>query len=172
MQLIDTICMLVAEEMDAGGHQIAAWAFFAHLCLALAALLGPLVAVTTPPKVRGVKAPLKAKIAWTSSQFRSFYVASTFWHFVAQVVVVFLHFVISLQLTWLAVFLSELVSLAYHVWVGYRFRPTATLKQMTTQGPILLRFYLPAMFTQRDRRYAAVPRVEDTKEEDASTSKT
>jgi hypothetical protein len=168
VQLMDTICMLVAEEMDASGQNVAEWAFYLHIAFAPAAFVAPLIIATNPPKVHGVKLPWKVNIVQILSQFRYFYAITSIWHFWAQVPFLLGRHELTMRALYVLVMCSELVTLTYYIWVGYRFRPTASLKQFTTMGPMVIRFNFPAMFrsTQHARRYAPVDSKEDNKEEE------
>jgi hypothetical protein len=168
VQLMDTICMLVAEEMDASGQNVAEWAFYLHIAFAPAAFVAPLIIATNPPKVHGVKLPWKVKIVSILSQFRCFYVITSFWLCWAQTPLLQSRRIVHMSALFILVFCSELITLTYYIWVGYRFRPTASLKQFTTMGPMVIRFNFPGMFrsTQHTRRYAPVDSKEDNKQEE------
>jgi hypothetical protein len=129
VQILDNIAIIVVDEMDPGSVAFAAWGSVLHVVDIIAAgvVLVPIIwSIRHLRQAQEADRDEKTKDTLIRlTQFRSFYLTTMVWLYFTRILVVLMSMTLSIQRQWVAAFFEEFATLAYYVWVGYRFRPAA-----------------------------------------------
>ena len=126
LQVFDNIAMVVLEETAPGSQGWLTWRDLLHLVdiICCCAILFPII--WSIKKLRDESADNRAQRSIQKLQlFRTFYVTVVLYIYFTRIIVFLVSAVIPFNLLWLSVFITELGTLAFYVFTGYKFMPTA-----------------------------------------------
>lgn len=127
LQVLNNIAIIISYEGEPGTVQYGTWVDLLHLfdiiccCFVLFPIAWSLKQLQAAAGADDKAAQVLARV----KQFRSFYLYTIVYIYFSRIIVFVLESTLSFRVTWVAALLDELISVAFYMAVGWKFRPEA-----------------------------------------------